>query len=917
MTSIRIVAQRLSALLAVLALVACFSAGQAWASATSGTVKGTVIDDGGLAIPGALVTLKSPTLIGGAQQRTTDDDGAFSFVELSPGAYEITAQKQGFGAQRKTGLQVAIGRTLEITIELKYGGETITVEAERKVVDTESTTKETTFTKDFLQMIPTGRTYQDVVGNASGVIGFGGNPYSGGASNDENTYLLDGVNITDPVTGTFSLNFNFDAIEEIQVITGAFDPEYGTSLGAVISTVTSSGSNTLETIANAFYLNGDWGPKTDARYAPDGYELSPTGFDESAQTYQLGVVTSGPIVKDRVWFLGSYEYDRTLYSAVGIDLPRDFDGHYFFGKLTTQPTSAHRITLSASTNPTTIDNLDQGDRFTEASAQPRQYQGGYTASLKWNWFINPDTNLETSGSVLKEFIDVTQVPCTHDDALGYNPCQPGEAENTIDFDTPSRQGLYGAFSSQNFSYFYIDDRDSYELSTKFSILNVDFKGKHDIKIGVAANYLAWDLLYGYPGNLQYVDLYENSFDPTTLKNFYYLEYPGTYEYLTDGYHVGAFIQDVYKPISNLTFRYGVRYDRAVNRNDAGEPIVDVGVFGPRAYASWDPWGDEKTKIYGGYGRFNDTGRLDIAYYLSQSSPGVKLTLGEYFGGDTSSVDNVYYDYNNSNYISVWEKMAAPHSDEFSLGAEREIITDVKAGLDFTAKFTESVYSFDELNLIYDEDGYTYVGTRDGTDDFLYRLRTPTIARRDYFQTDVSLEKVYADRWLGQGTYSYVVSRGTTQYATTASLANPAQVAYAYGNLPTDLRHQVKLYGGWKIPDDPWTTTIGFQGQYYSGSPITRYYYAQSGQFGYGEYSLLQQPVGTYGRENEFWTLSLLLQQDIPVDKGALGATLQVDNLTNNQYAYYYNSYYIAAENRIVIGARQDIIQAQVGLKYKF
>ena len=72
--------------------------------------------------------------------------------------------------------------------------------------------------------------------------------------------MLDGVNITDPVTGTFSLNFNYDAIEQIEVLTSAFDPEYGYNLGGSINVITRSGGNTLEVNTGIFYTNGNWAP---------------------------------------------------------------------------------------------------------------------------------------------------------------------------------------------------------------------------------------------------------------------------------------------------------------------------------------------------------------------------------------------------------------------------------------------------------------------------------------------------------------------------------------------------------------------------------------------------------------------------------------------------------------------------------
>lgn len=886
------------------------------ASATSGDVRGTVVDDSGLAIPGVTVRLESAALIGGAQQRDTNADGEFNFTELPPGTYTLVASKSGFGQVRKTGVVVSIGRSTSVTVEMKVGQETVVIEEQRKTVDTSTASKGETLSKDYLSRIPSGRSYQDVISQTAGVTG-GANPNVAGAASNENTFLLDGVNITDPVTGTFSLNFNFDAIEEIQVITGGYDPEYGESLGGVISVVTKSGGNTLEVIANGYYLDGNWGPKLDARFSADGYEIAPTGFDESARTFQVGTVVSGPIVKDRLWFLGSYEYDRTLYANVGVDLPRDYDGHYFFGKLTAQPSSQHRFTLQFATNPTTIDNGAQS-AYINPEAQERQAQGGYLTSLKWNWFISPEANLETTASFQKSFIEVNGVPCTHDLTLGYNPCEPTEAENTVDFTTPGHVGLGGgAYDSVNYGFYYFDDRYRAELDSKLSLLQVDFLGKHDIKAGVGGSFLGWDQVQGYSGNLLFADWYYEYFNPQTLQGYYWAEVSGPYQYRSSGIHVGAFLQDVYKPVKNLTFRYGVRYDRALHRNDAGEAVIDVGVWGPRFYTIWDPWSDEKTKFYGGYGRFNDTGRLSVASYLSQGGLGIKYFYGEVADNNVSTVEWNGGDYDTSNTITVFDNTVAPHSDELTLGAQRELFPNFAATLEFTGKFTRNVYAFDETNIVYDEDGYSYIGTKYGNTDPYYRLRTPDIALRDYYQTDFRLERVFSDRWLTSATYSYIVSRGRSQNSLSAALANPAQVELLYGNLSTDVRHQGKLAFAWDIPNDPWTSTIGVQGSAYSGSPITRYYYAVGDSVQGGSYSLLKQRLGTYDRTNGIWQLSFLLQQAIPVDKGQLSATLQIDNITNNRYPVVYSGYYVSAENRYIVFYRQDPIQARIGAVYEF
>ena len=901
---------------AFLAVVA--GVGTAWASA-AGTIKGAVLDDSELSLPGVLLTLSSDKLIGGQQQYTSDAEGNFVFTELPPGLYKVQAQKAGFGPVTKSGVQVAVGRTTNVSIIMKYGGDTVIIEEKRKVVDTEEAARSTTFTKDYLAKVPSNRSYQGVIGQTAGVIG-SGNSSSGGASGDENTWMLDGVNVTDPVTGTFSTNFNFDAIEEIQVVTGGYDPEYGNSLGGLYSVITKSGGNSLEILANADYSNGNWAPKLDARFAPDGTQLAPTGFDSSYQGGGVGITLSGPVVRDRVWFLASYQYERSLYTSVGIKNARDFDAHYFFAKLTMQPVSAHRFTLSLSVDPTTVDNIDQGDRYTLPEAQGRQMQGGYIVTGKWNWFLNEDTTLETTTSLQKSFLEISGVPCTHDAELGYNPCEPDEAENTIDYETPGRVGQYGAFNRDNFYVFQFDDRWHGEVATKFSVLNVDFLGKHDFKAGVEANYTAWNWIVGYTGNLVYFDLFENYSDPQTLKNFYWQESSGYTEFRASGLAAAAFVQDVYKPVSNLTFRYGLRYDRSVARDDAGRPIIDVGVFGPRAYAIWDPWGDEKTAISAGYGRFNDIGRLEITEYLSRSARGDKIVFGGAYDGTGNAASSVYAAYDTENTITYADDLSAPHSDEFTAGVVREVVTDVRASVKFTGKFTRNVYSFDETNLVYDEDGYSFIGASNGTADFnsYYRLRTPGIARRDYYQVDFNLGKAESKRWFADATYSYVSSRGTAQSALSAGLSNPSQVELSYGALGTDVNHQLKAAGYWELPTDPWTTTVGVSAQAFSGFPFSRYYW-ESGDTGGagGGYGLLKEPAGEYGRTQPYWVLNVQVKQEIVVPKGKLNVRLDLANVTNNQYGTSYYSGYISAYDRYVIAYRQGAIAGTVAVGYEF
>ena len=223
-------------LLFVLPIALLFS-GTANAQQT-GTIKGVTLDDGGLEIPGVTITISSDNLIGGAQQKITDDQGRFFFTKLPAGIYLVRAEMPGFATKEYPNIQVLIGKTVPLTIEMVVQSAEleIIVEEERPAIDTEQVARSTVLTKDFLERVPTGRDYLQALQAAPGVIGTG-NANMAGAAYNENTYMIDGINVTDPVTGTFSLNFNFDAIEQLEVITGAFDAEYPTNLGGIVNKI--------------------------------------------------------------------------------------------------------------------------------------------------------------------------------------------------------------------------------------------------------------------------------------------------------------------------------------------------------------------------------------------------------------------------------------------------------------------------------------------------------------------------------------------------------------------------------------------------------------------------------------------------------------------------------------------------------
>ncbi|MPY87286.1 MAG: TonB-dependent receptor plug domain-containing protein [Luteitalea sp.] len=247
---------------ATMVLIACLAGWSSLAAAqggTTGTIAGRVLDSQGLAVPGATVTVSGPQ---GQRVMVTDTQGSFTLPFLAPGTgYAVRVELQGFKPVERGDMTLRLGQTVELTLALEVGGaaETVEVTAASPVVDLTTTTTGATLDSELLQAIPTGRRFSDTLFIAPGVSSGGGtgeaNPSFSGGSGLENLYLVDGVNISNTgygALGSYSIVFGslgnglpFDFMEEVQVKTAGYEPEFGESTGGITNVITKSGSNTL------------------------------------------------------------------------------------------------------------------------------------------------------------------------------------------------------------------------------------------------------------------------------------------------------------------------------------------------------------------------------------------------------------------------------------------------------------------------------------------------------------------------------------------------------------------------------------------------------------------------------------------------------------------------------------------------
>ena len=297
-----------------------------------------------LVLPGVTVTLRGRA-VPGAPTSITNESGVFRFPNLPPGTYDITVELAGFATSTQTGIPVALGGTADIPVQMKVSTqqETITVTAEAPVVDSASSQVATNYSREWVENAPVRRfTFFDLINAAPGVspaTSTSSRSQSFGSATNENMYLLDGTDFTAPLTGAAWPWPNTDAIEEVQVLSLGAPADYGNLAGAVFNVVTRQGSNQFHGDLNFYYQNQSLTGRNTTDDQDGGLPYNRTQFRDS--TVQLG----GPVMKDKFWFFGSFQYQKDSDSQPGTDpdFPAASSAKRYFWKLNYQINQNNRL----------------------------------------------------------------------------------------------------------------------------------------------------------------------------------------------------------------------------------------------------------------------------------------------------------------------------------------------------------------------------------------------------------------------------------------------------------------------------------------------------------------------------------------------------------------------------------------------
>jgi hypothetical protein len=631
----------LMALVAVPAAAVLLAPTQAAAqNLVQGAVAGTVETQTGAPVSGATVTLQSVSQ-GFTRTYTTGANGEFRAVALPQGQYVATVTSSGnetltdtvsVGAGGTTSLTFTVGRVGGLDTSGATSVDDIVVVGVRQAVsEFDATTTGLTVNVEQLSAnIPLARDASSVALLAPGVTAsdtaFGSIPTIGGASAGENTYFINGLNITKFRDFTGSSTVPFEFYQTLETKTGGYSAEFGRGTGGVLNGTTKSGGNEWE-----FGITSYWSPNSLRETVPDTY-LSLNRFDE-VESSDVILDFGGPIIRDRLFVFGLYNFrDRETFngSSAGTGTRVMTDDPFYGAKVDFLITDDHRLELTyfsdeqEQTTETTSFDTTTGQLVTTAGDSTFRFGGdNYIARYTGVWTDWLTTSIAYGVNTYEE-----------------QNSSPGDGCAVITSTEPTdpRRGCWLIGQPA----FNADERTILRADVD---IYANFFGEHHFRLGIDNETLESSQVLEYSGTgynycrpggpispvvnctgdvtggLFYRYQNHDALGPTRVRIQAY-DNGGGWESVQNAYY----IQDSWEITDRITLNLGVRNEGFENSNIAGVAFIDLqDQWAPRLGATYDVFGDGQAKLFGFYGRYF----LPVAVNTNQ-----RLAGAEFFIRDT-------------------------------------------------------------------------------------------------------------------------------------------------------------------------------------------------------------------------------------------------------------------------------------------
>ena len=563
-----------------------------WAQAVQDvTITGTVTMASGERVPGVTVTVTSPALVTGERQAMSDREGRFVFLSLPPGKYNLTASLQGFNKFSQMGIALLAGENTDVKVKLQPSSyqEEVTVTAATPIVDSKSSTVSTTFTSELLEKLPTGRNaFYDLAMGAPGMASVGGNeswlssPSAYGSAANENVFLVNGVNATNPRGAPWGtlVNVNYNTVEEVRIVSLGSKAEYGSFSGAAIDVLTKSGSNEFKGDVAYYSQLGHGANNATLKFGggANPYILGKNLFyadptdslvTKPISNWEGSATAGGPILKDKIWFYAGYDKNKSKTDTpLWIPLAT-WDQTMYDAKITGDFASNHRAWLAFHNEKALSGNQTWGQTWDPTMGYD-QHINNNTLQAQYQWVIN-DRNLASAKY------------------LGF---QTNNHPTQLVNSGPGFINWWKWIGSQSIgvagSFPYVESYKSRRKTIQADMTHyaAHFLGEHEVKFGVQYTKSAGNYYGGYfQGYANFAYPYPWSYGPAKdwwwnsgtwgtqdnpvfpIYNMKFYQHP----WLTRRFanETGGFADDTWTVNDRLTFNVGMRYDEMTAKYGEG------------------------------------------------------------------------------------------------------------------------------------------------------------------------------------------------------------------------------------------------------------------------------------------------------------------------------------------------------------
>ncbi|HSC78162.1 MAG TPA: carboxypeptidase regulatory-like domain-containing protein, partial [Candidatus Acidoferrales bacterium] len=636
----------------------------AWAQAPPASGQGgelygrvqTIGSDGQpLFLVGAQVTLTSKADPNRRLETKTDESGAYRFAQVPAGDYVLSAKLESYD-ESKQDITVEEGVLQETTLTLKLAAvqQQVEVTGEKEGIQVEQTAPETQLKGAVYENAPVvSERFQEALPLVPGVVrGPDGLIKIKGAPSTQTGWLVNSANVTDPVTGERAINLPVDVIESVEVLPNPYSAEYGKFSGAVTQVETKPSTNKWK-----FGLRN---------FVPRFNRQEDHIHGVEAFTPRLTV--SGPIVKDKVTFLQSFEY-RFLRNPV-TSLPEnvqdtDIESFDSFSQLDFTISPSHNLTAVFSVYPEKS-RFATLNTFNPQPTTANYRQKGWMAGFKDRYVAADGSLLETLFSV-KDF-DVRIYPATPGTLDGLPPvCDVNPPAAVTDVYVLRPECNFGSFFNQQ-------DRVSRrtEWVQTYNFKPLQGHGQHLLKVGYALSHDS------YRGTHQSHDVEVRRNDNTLSER---VEFSGNPLLDRDKTEVTLFVQDKWNPLRRLTLDFGARYDYDTLAQDSH--------LAPRGAFALVLTQDNHTLLRGGLGLFYDKVPLNVGTFPQLQQRTVTL-----FAADGVTVTD-----GPRTFFNVLPTIRNPYSIAWNVELDREVTPSLLLRLGYLQREGRDEYIVEQFDDI--------------------------------------------------------------------------------------------------------------------------------------------------------------------------------------------------------------------------